>query len=129
MSRYDFLSDPLLVAVLVAANLVAFLACMAIPTTLVWISLRTRHMPFPALWVLIGLFATGGALTRLVGALVFFVPAWYLEAAVCLLMAVISSMTAALLWVWRRAVLRAILEFRELSDEMERIRAWRPPEI
>ncbi len=121
MTRDACLQDPVLLAVLVAANLVIFLAYMVIPAAILWVALRLKKLPFPALWVLFGAFIVGCGLTHLVGALVFFRQAWHLEAAACVLTAVISASTAALLWRWRRAVLAALRDYDSLASEMAQI--------
>jgi hypothetical protein len=122
MTRDVCLQDPLLLVILVAANLVIFLSYMAIPAAILWVALRSKNLPFPALWVLFGVFIVGCGLTHLVGALVFFRQAWHLEAAVCVLTAIVSASTAALLWVWRRAVLAALHDYDALASEMAQIR-------
>jgi hypothetical protein len=126
VTRDACLQDPVLLAFLVAANLVIFLAYMAIPSTMLWVALRARLLPFPTLWILFGGFITSCGGTHLVAAMVFFRAAWYLEAALCVATAIVSASTAVLLWRWRHLILQAILDYQALAQQMERLRAWNP---
>lgn len=124
MTRDACISDPLLLTLLVAANLAIAAAYIGIPATMLWIGLRAKIVPFPAVWYLFGGFILSCGGTHLCAALVFFRPAWHLEAAVCCLTAIVSTATAVLLWSWRHRLLAALQDFATFSammaDEQQR---------
>lgn len=121
MTRDACLSDPLLFTLLVASNLAIAAAYLAIPATMAWIAIRARRVPFPAIGALFAGFILSCGGTHLTAALVFFRPAWHLEAAVCCFTAVISTATAALLWSWRRQVVEALRDYASLEETINRV--------
>lgn len=121
------LHDPILLTLLVAGNLAIFLSYMAIPISLIRVGLHLRKPPpFPVLWALSVAFIGACGLTHAAAVLVFFRPAWHLEAALCLATAVISTATASLLWIRVCPIVDAIREYTELADEMKKARDARP---
>lgn len=111
MPRDACLTDPLLLVLLVASNLVICAAYTAIPATMAWIALRSERVPFPAIGALFGGFILSCGGTHLCAALVFFRPAWHLEAVACCFTAMISTTTAILLWNWRKQVVATLRDF------------------
>ena len=111
MSRDACLNDPLLLVLLVAGNLVIFAAYIAVPAVMVWVAVRSKVIPFPVIWVLLGGFILSCGITHLVGAIVFFRPAWYLETAIVLVTGFISAISAALLWARRRLFVASLEDF------------------
>lgn len=79
MTRDACLKDPVLLVVLVASNCAIFLAYVGFPGTMAWIAVRSRLIPFPAVWYLFAGFILSCGLTHACAAIVFFRPAWYLE--------------------------------------------------
>jgi hypothetical protein len=114
-ARDACLHDPVLIAILVAANMVIALSYVSIPLSILWVIVRSPVLPFPAVWWLFGAFIVSCSLTHAAAALVFFRPAWHLEAALCVLTGVVSALTAIIVHKTRGAVLAAIEEYHRLS--------------
>lgn len=119
MTRDACVTDPLLIVLLVASNLAIAAAYFAIPATIAWIAIRARRVPFPVIGYLFAGFILSCGGTHLAAALVFFRPAWFLEAAVCCFTAVISTATAMLFWAWRRQIVAALRDFAEFKDTIK----------
>lgn len=113
--------DSFLTAVLVAANLVIFMAYVGISGTIAWIVSRAPKVPFPLVWWLFAGFilSCGGA--HFCFALVFFRTAYHLEAAVCVFTALISSVTAILVFCWRRLILTALRDAVRLDSQLQAV--------
>lgn len=122
MTRDACLQDPVLLVILVASNLAIFAAYVGIPATMTWIAVRSRIVPFPAIWLLFGGFILSCGLAHLCAALVFFRAAWHLEAAVCVVTAIVSATTAVILWRLRWLLVAALRDFASFADMMERQR-------
>lgn len=115
------LHDPVLLTLLIAGNLAISLAYIAIPISLIRVGLRLRKPPpFPVLWALSVAFIGVCGLTHAAAALVFFRPAWHLEAALCVATAIISVATACLLWLRVCPIVDAIRGYTALADEMKK---------
>lgn len=120
MTRDACLDDPVLLVILIASNLAIFAAYVGIPGMMVWLAVRSRIVPFPAIWYLFGGFILSCGLTHLCAAVVFFRPAWHLEAALCVVTAVISAATAVIVWRLRLLLLAALKDFADFSAMMKR---------
>lgn len=118
-TREGCVKDPALIAILIAANLLIFLAYTAISGTIAWLLLRARKVPFPLIWGLTGGFIVSCGGTHLCGVLVFFRPAYNLEAAVCSFTALISTVTAILVYHERHLLLTALQDRADLRDKLE----------
>lgn len=112
-----------LIAILIAANFLIFLAYTIISSTVAWLMLNSRVVPFPVIWVLSGGFIISCGLTHLCGVLVFFQPAYYLEAGICSFTALISCVTAILLYKERHLVLTALRDSSRLSRKIDLLNA------
>lgn len=118
ITRDVCVNDPLLVAILVAANLAVVIAYVRIPLALAWVATRAPRVPFPAAWWLSVCFILSCAGSHACAALVFFRAAWHLEAAVLIATAVISNVTAHLFHRWRKPILAAIHDYVVLADSI-----------
>lgn len=122
-TREGCINDPALLAILIAANLLIFFAYTAISGTVAWLLLRARKVPFPAIWALTGGFIISCGGTHLCAVLVFFRPAYNLEAAVCAFTAVISTVTAILVYRERHLLLTSLADSAKLGDQLDAIDA------
>lgn len=118
MARETCVHDPLISTLLVAAHAGIFIAYMALPAIITWILLRIPRVPFPAVWILFAGFILCCGLSHLVELIVFFRPAWYLLAVVCLVTAVVSLVTALLLSRWRFLIVQSFTDFEDLRCKL-----------
>jgi hypothetical protein len=120
MTREACISDPVLISLLVASNLLIWIAYVWISLTITWVISRAPRVPFPAVWWLFAgfIFSCGG--THFAAVLVFFRPAFYLESVVCSITAIISVVTAVFLFRWRRMLLSALTDAHKLEHQISR---------
>lgn len=118
LPRTACISDPVLIGVLIAANGIIALSYLGISFNLAWIISRAPSAPFPAVWWLFGTFILFCGGTHACGVLVFFRPAFTLEAAVCSVTALVSLVTAILVRAWRRPILRALQDYDRLESRL-----------
>lgn len=118
LTRESCVRDPTLRLILIAANALVAIAYVRIPVVMGWIGRRAPKIPFPEAWWLSAGFILSCASTHACAVLVFFRPAWYLEAALLIFTAVISNVTALLLSRWKRRILAALIDFSRLDDHL-----------
>ena len=118
LPRTACISDPVLIGILIAANAIIALSYLGISLNLAWIISRAPSAPFPAVWWLFGTFILLCGGTHACGVLVFFRPAFTLEAAACSLTALVSLVTAILVRAWRRPILRALQDYDRLESRL-----------
>lgn len=79
----------------VVADILIFLAYMAIPALLIYLVKKRKDIPFDALFLLFAIFIVGCGLTHLMGATTVFYPYYYLDFWVKAITALASIATAA----------------------------------
>lgn len=119
MTREACITDPILIGILVAANLLIWMAYVAISFTITWVVVRAPRVPFPAVWWLFAGFILACAGTHFAAVLVFFRPAFYLEAVICCVTAIISAATAVFVFCWRRHILSALVDSHRLEHQIK----------
>jgi len=123
-AREACIKDPAVIALLAVGNFGIFVAYLLIPISIARLAARLRRVPSEPLWWLFGAFILGCGFTHLVGLLVLFRPAFYLEAWLCLGTAAVSLVTALLLW---RSVPLLASTFRAVDELQRAVQAEQPP--
>lgn len=118
-ARVVCIRDPVLISILVSANILVWLAYVTISLTAAWIIFRAKRVPFPALAWLTASFILSCSGTHFCAALVFFRPAYYLEAAVCAITAVVSAVTAIILFREQWLIIGALRDWAKLEAQIE----------
>lgn len=118
MTRDQCITDPALLAVLITCNALIAIAYFWIPISIARIAARVDSLPVAWLWGLTGAFIGGCAFTHLAAVLVFFYPAWYLEAVACAATAAVSIVTAALLSRSVPKISETINDARKLAERV-----------
>lgn len=117
--REACINDPVLLAILIAANLTIFLSYTIIPITLLWVFNRTKKAVFPTLGFLFVAFILSCGLTHLCSVLVIFRPAYHLEAFLCIVTGVVSFAAGVLLVKERGVILSFINEAVDLVARLD----------
>lgn len=113
------INDPVLLLVLIAANLAITLSYTIIPLVLLWVFNRVKRAVFPALGFLFTAFILFCGMTHACSALVIFRPAYYLEAFLCVITGIVSFAAAVLLVRERRMILAFINEAVDLTSRLD----------
>lgn len=121
MSRDSCIHDPLLLSLLISSNLIIFLSYTGISGTITWIVSHSPRVPFPAIWWLFASFILSCGGTHSMSFLVFFRPAYYLEAWTCIVTALVSSVTCILVFKWKGKILQSLKDAIRLGQKVDDI--------
>ncbi len=113
--------NPALIWTMVLANLGIALAYFAIPIALWYFVRHRKDIPYPWIFRLFGMFIIACGITHLMNIITFYQPLYWLEAIADAYTAVISLVTAVVLWplIPKALLLKSPKELEEANDKLQ----------